>query len=439
MWLRPAASAVLAAALCFPARAQLPPAVSAAAPRPALFTLDDALARIDASHPDLRLFGHRRDALAAELERAGQRPALVAGATLENAFGSGDLRMLRGAELSLTLASVFERGGKLDARRALAQGRIDALAVERESRRLDLLAEAARRYLAIAVAQRRIELAQADIAQRKRSVAAARQRLIAGASPESGLLTAQAAQARAELDRGRAEQALLAARQHLAALWGERDPGFAQVAGDPYALPKIADAGALAALLERTPELTRFVDAQRIGEARLRLARSQASADLDWQLGVRRLQDGGDLALLGGVSFALGARSRAEPEIRGARAELATVETESEVQALALYSTLVEAHGRYRVAALEVARLKDDVLPRLKRAEDAAEYAYRAGAIGYLELALLQAESVAVRKQRLDAASEAQLALIEIQRLTGESFVVADAAPTGAIPTGAAP
>jgi cobalt-zinc-cadmium efflux system outer membrane protein len=118
---------------------------------------------------------------------------------------------------------------------------------------------------------------------------------------------------------------------------------------------------------------------------------------------------------------------------------LATVETEREVQALALYSTLVEAHGRYRVAALEVARLKDDVLPRLKRAEDAAEYAYRAGAIGYLELALLQAESVAVRKQRLDAASEAQLALIEIQRLTGESFVVADAAPTGAIPTGAAP
>lgn len=439
MRLRPAATAVLAAALCFPALAQSSPPAPvpnpAAAPaRPAVFTLDDALARIDASHPDLRLFGSRRDALAAELDRAGQRPALTAGATLENAFGSGELSGLRGAELSLTLASVFERGGKLDARRALAQSRIDALAVERESRRLDLLAEAARRYLAIAVAQRRIELAQLDIGQRQRSVAAARQRLVAGASPESGLLTAQAALARAELDRSRNEQALLAARQHLAALWGERDPGFARVAGDPYALPKIADAGALAALLERTPELTRFVDARRIGEARLRLAESQATPDLDWQFGLRRLQDGGDLALLGGVSFALGARSRAEPEIRGARAELATLEGEREAQGLALYSTLVEAHGRYRVAALEVARLSEDVLPRLRRAEAAAEYAYRAGAISYLELALLQAESVAARQQRLDAAREAQLALIEIQRLTGESFVVADAPTSGAAP-----
>ena len=438
MWLRPAACAVLAAALCLPARAQSsPPATpqtSAAPVRASTFSLDDALARIDASHPDLRLFGYRREALSAELDRAGQRPALTAGATLENAFGSGQLSGLSGAELSLTLASVFERGGKLDARRALAQSRIDALALERESRRLDLLADAARRYLAIAVAQRRIELAQLDIAQRKRAVAAARQRLVAGASPESGLLTAQAALARAELERSRGEQSLLAARQHLAALWGERDPGFAQVAGDPYALPKIAEAGALAQLLERTPELARFVDARRIGEARLRLAQSQATADLDWQVGVRRLQDGGDLALLGGVSFALGARGRAEPEIRGARAELAGLDSERDAQGLALYSTLVEAHGRYRVAALEVARLGQDVLPRLRRAEEASEYAYRNGAISYLELALLQTESAAARQQRLDAAREAQLALIEIQRLTGEPFVVAAPTATGATP-----
>ncbi|NUO75709.1 MAG: TolC family protein, partial [Lysobacter sp.] len=250
----------------------------------------------------------------------------------------------------------------------------------------------------------------------------------------SGLLTAQAALARAELERSRGEQSLLAARQHLAALWGERDPGFAQVAGDPYALPQIAEAGALAQLLERTPELARFVDARRIGEARLRLAQSQATADLDWQVGVRRLQDGGDLALLGGVSFALGARGRAEPEIRGARAELAGLDSERDAQGLALYSTLVEAHGRYRVAALEVARLGQDVLPRLRRAEEASEYAYRNGAISYLELALLQAESTAARQQRLDAAREAQLALIEIQRLTGEPFVVAAPTATGATP-----
>ncbi|NNC24801.1 TolC family protein, partial [Salinisphaera sp. USBA-960] len=43
-------------------------------------------------------------------------------------------------------------------------------------------------------------------------------------------------------------------------------------------------------------------------------------------------------------------------------------------------------------------------------------------------------ESVAVRRQRLDAALDAQLALIEIQRLTGEPFLAANTAPAGATP-----
>ncbi|SFK51817.1 TolC family protein [Lysobacter sp. cf310] len=435
MRLRPAATAVLAAALCFPALAQSSPPAPvpnpAAAPaRPAVFTLDDALARIDASHPDLRLFGSRRDALAAELDRAGQRPALTAGATLENAFGSGELSGLRGAELSLTLASVFERGGKLDARRTLAQSRIDALAVERESRRLDLLAEAARRYLNIVAAQRQHAIAELDIGQRQRTVAAARQRLQAGASPESVVLTAQAALARAELERERASQRRLAARRHLAALWGERDPGFAAAAGDPLTLPAIQDFDALAELLQRSPEIARFADEGRIREARLQLARTQATPDLEWQFGLRRLQETGDQALLGSVALPLGASRRAAPDIRAAEAELAMLGIEREAQGMSLYSTLADAHGRYQVAALEVRRLNDDVLPKLARAEAAAERAYRAGAISYLEWAQLQSERTNGRKQQLEAALEAQRALIEIQRLTGEAFVAAPAAST---------
>ncbi|WP_342625979.1 TolC family protein [Azotobacter sp. NL3] len=149
-------------------------AVSAAA-WPALgaerLSLDDAFARVATNHPELRLFDSRGALLAAERERAALRPALVAGATLENAFGSGEARGLQGAELTLTLASVLERGGKLDARQTLARSRIDALAVEREARRLDLLAEVARRYLAMVAACRQGEIAEQDIAQRQRTLA----------------------------------------------------------------------------------------------------------------------------------------------------------------------------------------------------------------------------------------------------------------------------
>lgn len=396
-------------------------------------TLNDAMTRVADSHPDLRLFGARSDVLTAERERAALRPGLIAGASIENALGSGESSGLRSAELTLTLASVLERGGKLDARRILAQQRIDALAVERETRRLDLLAEVARRYLAAVAAQKQREIAQLDIAQRQRTVAGARQRLQAGASPESVVLTAQAALARAELDRARAEQRLIAARQHLAALWGERDPDFDVVARDPLKLPAIDDFSALATLVQSTPELGQFADEQRIREARLQLARSSGTADLDWQVGVRRSQGTDDFGLVGSVSMPLGSRSRAQPEIRIAEAELASLEIEREVKGMALYSTLAEAHGRYRVAQVEVQRLQSDVLPKLGQAETAAERAYRAGAISYLEWAQLQSERTAARRQQLDVALDAQRALIEIQRLTGQAFVAANTASTQGI------
>ena len=191
----------------------------------------------------------------------------------------------------------------------------------------------------------------------------------------------------------------------------------------------------LADLLERTPELNQFVGERRIREARLQLARSEVRADLDWQIGVRRLQETDDTALVGSVSMPLGASRRAEPEIRAADAELASLEIEREAKGLSLYSTLAEAHGRYRVAQVEVQRLQDDVLPKLAKAEAAAERAYGAGAISYLEWAQLQSERTNARKQQLDAALEAQRALIEIQRLTGQAFVATSAgAPQGATP-----
>ncbi len=420
MYLRFAALAawVIGVAVAFPV---------AAADR---LTLDDAFQRVASTHPELRLFGPRRDVLSAELERASLRPALVAGASVENALGTGAASGLQGAELTLSLASVFERGGKLDARRTLVQSRIDRLAVEREARRLDLLAEVARRYLAIVAAQRQRDIAQFDIGQRQRTVAGARQRLQAGASPESVVLTAQAALARAELDRARAEQRWTSARQNLAALWGERAPVFEIVASDPLKLPAIADFTALTDLLERTPELTQFVGEHRIREARLQLARSESSADLSWDAGVRRLQATDDFGFVASISMPLGARARAEPGIRAADAELASLGIEREAKGLSLYSTLSEAHGRYRVAQVEVTRMQSDVLPKLAKAEAAAERAYRAGAISYLEWAQLQSEQTLARKQQLDAALDAQRALIEIQRLTGAAFVASpDASP----------
>ena len=73
-------------------------------------------------------------------------------------------------------------------------------------------------------------------------------------------------------------------------------------------------------------------------------------------------------------------------------------------------------------------------MTKLTKAEQAAERAYRAGAISYLEWAQLQSEKTAARQQQLDVALDAQRALIEIQRLTGQPLLAPTAASSGVIP-----
>ncbi|HNR92288.1 MAG TPA: TolC family protein, partial [Dokdonella sp.] len=175
-------------------------------------------------------------------------------------------------------------------------------------------------------------------------------------------------------------------------------------------------------LLATTPELRRYADEERLREARVQLARSEAHADIEWRVGVRRLQATDDWGLVGSVTLPLGTRPRAAFAIRAAEAEREAVRHEREAGLLDLRSVLAEAHARLNARALEANHLRDEVIPRFDAAAAAAERAFRAGAASQLEWSQLQAETTTLKRQQLAATVEAQRALIEIQRLTGHAF-----------------
>ena len=399
---------------------------SGAAAQP--FTLADAQERVAQFHPDLRLFVPRRDGLEAESRAAALRPALEIQADLENVLGSGPLQGTRSAEMTLSLAGVLERGGKREARRALAAARIDALGVQRAATQLDLLAEATRRYVDLAALQAQRPLLAEDLAQRRRIAHATRQRFAAGAAPEASALAAEAgiAQAEARLATLDAQQA--AAWRRLSLLWGAPVEGpvpeVTPVPESPPALPTLAE---LTARIAESPELLAFADEARIREARLRLAETEASPDADWSVGVRRLQDGSDTGLVAGFSLPLGTRRRAEPAIAAARAEREALGMQRESAALQLEAVAVDAWSQVESGALQADRLRTEVLPRLERAAAQSERAYRAGALSYLEWAAVQTDITTSRFALLEARVATQRALIELQRLTADSWTASDA------------
>jgi cobalt-zinc-cadmium efflux system outer membrane protein len=399
---------------------------SGAAAQP--FTLADAQERVAQSHPDLRLFVPRREGLEAEARSAALSPALEVQADVENVLGSGALQGSRSAELTLSLAGVLERGGKREARRALAAARIDALGVQRSATQLDLLAETTRRYLDLAALQAQRPLLEEDLAQRQRIARAARQRFAAGAAPEASALAAEAgiAQAEARLAALDAEQA--AAWRRLSLLWGEPvDDAVPAVDAVPDEVPALPALTELTAQIAEAPELVAFADEARIREARLRLAETQASPDARWSIGARRLQDGRDVGLVAGFSLPLGTRRRAEPAIAAARADQEALSMSRESAALQLEAVAVDAWSQIETGALQVDRLRTDVLPRLQRAAAQSERAYRAGALSYLEWAAVQTEITASNLALLEARVATQRALIELQRLTADSWSANDA------------
>lgn len=399
----------------------LAPTAGAASPRS--LTLPEAFERTLRQHPALAATTAQRDVSLAERDGAALTPGSTLQLDAENFAGSGALRGVDGAEVSLTLASVLEPRARRDARIAVADARVASIDDALAAQRLDLLADVARRYLDVLAAQAERVALQASLRQRDDTVAAARRRLQAGASPRSVLLAAEAAQARTKVELALAVERQNASRRRLALAWGDAAPDFDVAAGDLAAVPATEDFATLAARLQRNPELLRFANEQRLREAQRRLAASATRGDLGWQVGLRRLQGDDAWALTAGVSVPLGEARRAAPALRAADADLRRLGDERAAGERDLLGTLAEAHARQREAADTVRLLGADVLPLLRDAERSAADAFRAGAASRLEWAQLQADTLAVERERIAAARDAHLALIQIQRLTAEPML----------------
>jgi cobalt-zinc-cadmium efflux system outer membrane protein len=406
--LRAACAAVLLA-VCAPA-----------APADARLTLDAAIERVLSSHPDLQALGHAEAARAAAIERAGQAPPLAVGVALENALGSGEAAGLKGVEASLSLASVFERAERRAARVGLAELEREGIDHERRIRRLDLAAEVARRYLDALAARTLSALAGDELRLREQVLAVAQRRARSGAAPAAEALTAEAARLRVAGELARAEGMEQHARRRLAVLWGEPEADVALAEVALSELPVVPAYATLRLQLKDTPEIARYGHEARLREARVQLARSESLADLQWEVGVRRLEASDDWGLVGSVSIPLGSAQRAGPAIRGAEAELVAIELEREGTTRALEATLSEAWARLDLAVVSARRIDAELLPALEAAAQAAGKAYAAGAASQLDWAQLLAEIASVGRERVDASLDAHRARIEIERLTGQ-------------------
>lgn len=383
---------------------------------------EDAARKTLASHPDTRRFVLELDAARARIDAASLRPPTEFAADLDDFAGTGDTRGIHDAQLTLSLTSVFERGGKRSARIEAAERSFDLLTVEQRITALDLLAETGRRFVAVAVSQERIQLAEDARAQADTTLALIRPRVEAARSPRTELLWAEIERSRADVEVDTAKHDLAAAQAALAAQWGSPEERPTVILAT-YDLPEPAAWPQLRSRLETLPDLERFANERRLRQAQVALARAQAVPDWQWRIGVRRLQQTNeftkDEALVAGIVIPLGQARRAAPGVRESEAELASVNSTTQSRRLDLDRLLIGELEQLRSARARLRAIVDIQLPRAREARDLTAHGYRIGRFPYRELALAQQQVLELQLARLEAASQFHLTRIEVERLTG--------------------
>lgn len=390
---------------------------------PAQLTLRDAIAAALAHNPDLRVFEFQLKAADAVRDQAALRPATTVELTSENFAGTGAMQGFKSAETTLSLSQIVELGDKRAARMGAASAARDTFTVARMTAQLDVLAEVARRFIAVAVLQEQLRLDKRATGLAETTLQGADLRVRAAKAPHVEFDRATISLERARLEERRAQAELDAGRRSLAAMWGAsgavlNGQPLGEVEGNIRNAPVIDGFENLLARLEASPDFLRFASEERLRDAELRLASSSRRSDITVSGGIRRLQATQDMALVASVSMPLFAGRRAESFIAEAAAKRDAVGISREAALVKARAQLYQLYSALRETTAAAAMLDDTLTPRMEEALKETGYAFERGRYSYLELVDAQREFLDLERARIEAGAQVQLLANEIERLT---------------------
>lgn len=394
-------------------------------------SFEQAAQKTLATHPQLARFALSLATLDARRAQAELKPGFELDLSLENALGTGRNSALKGAELTLSIGSVFERGDKRMARVGVVDAAQDQLRVEQKMIALDLLAQTGRRFVSLAVADEALRFARAAKAQAAQVLAAIKPRVASAQSPKVEQLKCEINLVDAALAVVNAELAQRLAREQLAALWqgDAHEQAGLHAKLDLYQLAQPSEIALLDRQLETLPDLARFASQQRVAESEIALAKSQARSDWRWAVGVRRLEESNDQALVGSISIPFGSANRSTAYVREAQsnAQLAPLDVKVERQRLkALRGAQLHELNRAR---LEADTIMTELLPRAREVVALARYGWEIGRYNFRDLAAAQAQLISLEHRRLLAAERYHQTRIELERLTGAALPLLESTP----------
>jgi cobalt-zinc-cadmium efflux system outer membrane protein len=380
-------------------------------------TLAQAGALALTRNPRLAVFELERRVRDARALQASLRPNPEIALEVENFAGSGDLSGFGGSEVTLSVAQLFELGGKRSNRREVAHFASVLAAWDYEAVRLDVLGEVSLAFVEVVAAQLRIALTEDLIETARRDLAAVNRRVEAGGASPIERTRARIALATAEMDRESVVLGLAAARVRLATTWGSDQPAFGSAVGDLEQVAPPPTASLLKQRLTANPDIARWATEQSLREASLDLERSLGKIDLVASGGFRRLEGSGENAFVAGVTLPLPIAHRNQGNVQAAALALAQAGQERLTATGAAQAALASAYANLSAAFRSATTLRETILPAAEEAMATAESAYLKGLFSFTDVLAVRTTYLDLRERYIASLASYHSALAGLERI----------------------
>ena len=384
-------------------------------------TLDEAVTRSLKSNPELIAFGYQIEAHKGEILQSGLKPNPELRVSVENVLGTGLYSGVDGAETTLSIGWLLERG-KRESRVEAAQSGLSVLEIVAEAKRLDTASETARVFLEILANQERLNKIEEVVLFSEQTVEALKARVQAGSTSKAELARAEAELSRKRLVKEDLKHDLTSASRRLAAQWGDTEPDFGQASGNALQLPAPVSFDSLLSLIDSNPDIERYTFEQQLHEAELRLAEARAKPSWSVTAGIRRFELTNDQAFVAGMSIPLTTRDRNQGGIAKAQANLMRTDADREAFRLRIKTQLFSLHQELNHSLHRAHVLGEEIIPRSELAFSETQKAYMLGRYRYSELRIVQAELFDAQMGLIEASIDAHRNVIEIERLIGATL-----------------
>ena len=350
-------------------------------------------------------------------------PNPEAGFEMENFFGGEELNGFQGTEYTLAASQLFELGGKRSSRVNLADNEINSALGNYDLIKIDLIARVKTAFINLSEVNSRIQLQRKFIQINEEILMTVSERVKAGRTSPAEESKVKVALINSQIELQRLQRNFSSAQSVLNSLLGTLEKNIVPSTSifDKILIPP--DKENLFAELDSIPTLKYLNNETNLRKAQLELEEARSVPDITVILGARYLNEIETNAFVAGLTMPIPIFDRNQGNIQSAEVRIHQMDEIIRARKLAVISSLNTSFNNLFSAYNNATQLRANILPESEKAYEITKQGYLQGRFAFIDLLDAQRTLFDTQAQYLLELSEYYNSIIELENITGKSFL----------------